>query len=313
MDIIVVCHTEFGFVDGKEVIYDKNHKEGVSVGVANLIKLADKYGVKITFAVMPEVADYFPKGIKHEVGLHIHPGFEEYTNPRGFKWTVGDEYLRKNCKQSSNSTVLWDYPYDEQFEMIKVGKECIEKQLGVSPKSFVGGRWCVNNDTVKALVENEFTHDCSAPAHSISDHYDWSKLPRICMPYHPDRKDYQKKGDLPILIVPISRALFGVTVNPEEFPNVGYRWIKACFKEYCNSGVPLFHLCLHSPSATDSYFFKKIENLFSLISQSKDINFMFASQTKQYKNEVYGSNFLPYFFAVDKKIIRAAIRKTVRL
>lgn len=308
MDVIVVCHTEFGFVSNKEVIYDKNHKEGVSVGVVNLIKLADKYGVKITFAVMPEVADYFPKGIKHEIGLHIHPGFEEYTNPRGLKWTVGDEYLRGNCKQSSNSTVLWDYPYDEQFEMIKTGRDYLTKKLGVEPKVFVGGRWCINNDTIKALVKNGFTHDCSAPAHSASDHYDWSKLPRICMSYHPDREDYQKEGDLPLLIVPISKTLGNGTANPEGSINFGYPWLKACFEEYYRTNIPLFHLCLHSPLATDAYFLSIMEDLFSLMSK-KSVNFLFASQVRQYENKKYKPNIIPYFFAINKNILKFGIKK----
>jgi peptidoglycan/xylan/chitin deacetylase (PgdA/CDA1 family) len=313
MNVIIVCHTEFGFVNNKEVIYDKNHKDGVIIGVPNLIKLADEYGIKITFAVMPEVADYFPKNIKHEIGLHIHPGWEKYKNKNGFEWNVGDEYLKNSCKQSSSSSVLWDYPYEEQFEMIKVGKARLKEKLGVNPRVFVSGRWCVNNDTIKALVENGFTHDCSAPAHSVAGHYDWSKLPRICMPYYPSKDDYQKIGEVPILIVPISRALFGVTANPEESPNVGYKWIKACFKEYYNKNVPLFHLCLHSPSVTDPYFLSRLENLFSIMSRNKDVKFLFASQVKQYESKTYEPNFLPYFFAVNKNTIKAAIRKVARL
>lgn len=53
MDVIIVVHTEFGFVHAKEVIPDKKATEGVSKGVPNLIKVADKHGAKATFAVMP--------------------------------------------------------------------------------------------------------------------------------------------------------------------------------------------------------------------------------------------------------------------
>ncbi len=300
MDVIVVCHTEFGFVSDKEVIYDKNHKEGASVGVINLIKLADKYGVKITFAVMPEVSDYFPKGIKHEIGLHIHPGFEEYTNPKGFKWTVGDEYLRQNCKQSSNSTVLWSYPYDEQFEMIKKGRDYLTEKLGIEPKIFVGGRWCINNDTIKALIKNGFTHDCSAPAHSASDHYDWSKLPRICMPYHPDKNDYQKEGDLSILELPISQCFPRGNVNPETVPNVGISWMKACFLEYYKQDANLFHICLHSPSMTSKYFIDAMEDFFIYISSFNNINFKYVCDVNEYENKKYRPNIIPYFFAINK-------------
>jgi len=92
MDVIIVCHTEFGLVKDKEVVADKNAVDGVRKGVPNLIKVADKYNAKVTFAVMPEVVKYFPKDIKHEIGLHIHPGWQEFQK-NGIKFYVGDLYL----------------------------------------------------------------------------------------------------------------------------------------------------------------------------------------------------------------------------
>ncbi|NQE54739.1 hypothetical protein C5S29_14205 [ANME-1 cluster archaeon GoMg3.2] len=184
MDVIIVCHTEFGLVKNKEVVGDKNAVDGIKTGVPNLIKVADKYNAKITFAVCPEVVKYFPMDIKHEVGLHIHPGWREFKI-QGVKFYVGDAYLKEHCNQSINSTVLRDYPYKEQLDMIKTGKDHLEDIFGIVPKSFVAGRWAINNDTVKALIKSEITHECSAPAHSEVNHYDWSMLPRICMPYHP--------------------------------------------------------------------------------------------------------------------------------
>ena len=151
MDVIIVVHTEFGFVHAKEVIPDKNATEGVSKGVPNLIKVADKHGAKVTFVVMPEVVDAFPKGINHEVGLHIHSGWEEFRQS-GFTFHVGDRYLREHCHQSSNSTVLRGYPYEEQLDMIQTGADCISDSLGVRPTTFVAGRWSIDNNTVKALI-----------------------------------------------------------------------------------------------------------------------------------------------------------------
>lgn len=253
MDIIIVCHTEFGFVSNKNIIFDKNAIFGVENGVLNLIKLADRYKAKITFAVCPETVKYFPKRINYEIGLHIHPGWQKHKY-KNFRWFVGDKYLKEHCQQSINSTILSDYSYEEQLNIIKIGKEYLEEAFNKELKVFVAGRWSINNDTVKALIESRFTHDRSAPAHSKSDHYDWSHLHRICMPYHPSKKDYQKTGDLPLLIVPISQTLFGGTVSPEGVITYGLRWLKACFSEYYQQNVPLFHICLHLPSMTDSYY-----------------------------------------------------------
>lgn len=299
MDVIIVCHTEFGFVEEKKAIYSREYKEGVTIGVPNLIKLADKYGAKITFAVMPEVADCFPKKISHEVGLHVHPNW--------------DEFLKKNCNQSSNSTVLWDYPYNEQFEMIKAGKELLIKEFGVVPKVFVAGRWCLNNNTIKALIKNGFTHDCSATASSKNDHLNWSELPRICMPYHPSEDNYQKKGGLSILEVPISQFFPSGSVNVEMIPKYGLPWLKACFLEYYRQGAPLFHICLHSPSITDGYFISAMNELLAFVVRHRGINFKFASEIKEYPDKKYKTEFLPYFFAINKNIINLGMRKIIKI
>jgi hypothetical protein len=313
MDVIIVCHTEFGLVKDKEVVADKNAVDGVRAGVPNLIKVADKYSAKVTFAVMPEVVKYIPETIKHEIGLHIHPGWLEFQK-HGIKFYVGDAYLKEHCKQSINSTVLRDYPYKEQLEMIKSGKDCLEDVFGITPKSLVAGRWAINNDTVKALIKAGITHDCSAPAHSKANHYDWSKLPRICMPYRPSEKDYQKKGSLPLLIVPISQMFLAGSVNPEVVSSVGLSWLKACFLEYYKQDMPLFHICLHSPCMTDPYFISAMEDFLKFISKHKNIHFKFASEIEEYDEVNPKTNILPYLFRVNRHIIKTyskAIRSRI--
>lgn len=310
MDIIIVCHTEFGYVKDKELVFEKN-PIGVEQGIPNLIDVADKYGAKITFAVCPEVVEYFPKGIKHEIGLHIHPGWV-YLKHKNGSWIVGDRYLKENCQQSANSTILRDYPYEEQLNMIRTGKAYLKDELGVKSKVFVAGKWCEDNNTIKALVEAGFTHSCSAVPHSKTDHYDWSKLPRICMPYHPSQENYQKRGSLPLLIVPISQTLLGGNVNPEEAPGVGLPWLKACFSEYYHQNLPLFHICLHSPSSTDDYFISIMDNLLGFISRHKNINFKFASEIKEYRPVIPRTNLLPYLLGINCDIIRTYAKGILR-
>lgn len=97
MDVIIVCHTEFGYVHEKRVIFNK-HPKGVEEGIPNLISLADKYKAKITFAVCPEVVDYFPAQIEHEIGLHIHPGCLQVEH-QGYSTEVGDSFLHEHSPQ----------------------------------------------------------------------------------------------------------------------------------------------------------------------------------------------------------------------
>jgi len=307
MDIIIVCHTEFGFVKDKKNIFDKNHKEGVESGVLNLAKIAKIHKAKISFAVMPEVAEYFPKNINHQIGLHIHPGWQEFKE-KNSSFFIGDSYLKNNCKQSLNSTALRDYSFAEQFEIIQKGKDYLRQRLNCEPKFFVAGRWSVNNDTIKALVQNGFTHECSAVPYSKALHHNWFELPRICLPYNPSKDNYQKTGDLPILMVPVSQFFPVGSVNPESVPYYGVSWLKACFLEYYKQNVPIFHICLHSPAMTDSYFINALDSLLSFISKHKNINFKFVSEIQKYPEKKYRTNILPYILNINLNIIRTKLK-----
>jgi len=304
MDIIIVCHTEFGFVYNKQVIYDKKATDGVKKGVINLAKIADKYSAKITFAIMPEIVDDFPKNINHELGLHIHPGMVQLDIFKGNKLYIGDSYLKEHCYQSINSTILRDYPYNEQLEMIKTGKDYLQDKFGIEPKSFVAGRWSINNDTIKALIDVGITHECSAITSSKSDHYDWSKLPRICMPYHPSSSDYQTRGNLPMLIVPISHLYGNGNFNPEAVLKVGLSYLKACFLEYYKQSLPLFHICLHSPCMIDNYYISATNDIIKFISNHKNINFKFVTEINEYNHVNPKTKMLPYLLAINRQVVR---------
>jgi hypothetical protein len=162
--------------------------------------------------------------------------------------------------------------------MIYMGMEYLRGVFGRRPSIFVAGRWSLNNQTIRALIEAGFTHDCSAPASHKAAHYDWSKLPRIQMPYHPSAHDYQVKGKLPLLIVPISQLPKGGNVNPEMARIYGSMYLKVCFGEYMIKKQPLFHICLHSPAMCDPYFIKVMDELVGFIAKQKDIHWKYASE-----------------------------------
>jgi hypothetical protein len=307
MDVIIVVHTEFGYVKDREVVYDKSATKGVSQGVPCLIKVADQFDAKITFAVMPEVVEYFPKETEHEIGLHLHPGWQEFRTG-DLTFQVGDCYLHEHCEQSLSSTVLTGYPYKEQFDMIRTGVNYLESEFGRRPTTFVAGRWSIDNNTVKALVNNGMERDCSATPRVKPCHFDWSKLPRICMPYHPSEYDYQEKGSVPFLIVPVSQMFPSGSVNPEAVPGRGFSWLKACFNEYYQQGMPLFHICLHSPCMTDAYFLSVMKEFLSFISRHENVDFRFASEVHEYRHRDPSTLIGPYLLGINRKIIRRGIR-----
>lgn len=308
MDVIIVCHTEFGYVKEKEVIFDKGYTGGTSEGVKNLLKLADKYGAKITFAVAPEVAPFFPKNTMHEIGLHVHPGWEEFGSGN-VKWFVGDQYLRKNCSIDNKSTALKDYTYKEQFELIFKAKERIYEIFNIEPKVFVAGRWSLNQDTLKVLSEIGITHECSALAGRKLSQTDWSKVPRLCAPYNPDKDNYQKKGSLPITIIPVSQTWLAGEVNPERTIVYGFPWLKACFREYYQSKTPVFHIALHSPSMTSDYFIELFGNFLSFICQHPDIRFKFATEIKSVNENNQRQRIIPYFGAVNITLLKSIFNR----
>jgi len=311
MDVIVVCHTELEELADRTTMGDEKHPIEVTKAVLNLVKIADGHGARITFAVCPEVAKYLPKDLRHEIGLHIHPGEAEWKRDET-GWYTGDLYLREHCRQSLDSSVLSDYPYEEQLYMVEKGKAYLEAEFGVEVKTFVAGRWSLNNDTVKALVRAGISRDCSALAQTKQNYYDWSDLPRICMPYHPSAENYQEAGDLPLLMIPISQMLFAGNVDPEVEPLVGLPWLKACFLEYYWQNLPLFHICLHSACMTNAYYISVMDDFLEFISRHANIEFKFASEIEQYNVKDPKTNILPYLFTgVNWKIISSFIKMKI--
>jgi hypothetical protein len=309
MDIVIVCHTEFGYVYDKRVIFDKSEVKSISLAVRKLKEFIKKYKIKITFALCPEVSKYFPLKIDQEIGLHIHPGWQEFQYKK-LKWVVGDEYLRRQYKTSISSTVLRDYPYRDQFKLIKIGKDYLENLSKRKIRTFVSGRWSVNNETIQAIIKNGLVYDCSPLPASKTSHYDWSKLARISFPYHPAQNDYQKEGDLSLLIVPTSQYFPKGCVSPESIPEVGIGWLKACFLEYYQQDAPLFHICFHSPSMTSSYFISGFEAFLKFISKYK-VEFKFVSEIKKYKKIIPQTNIYPYFRYLNKDVIKTFLKQKV--
>lgn len=196
-----------------------------------------------------------------------------------------------------------------------MGKAYLEEKLHREPRVFVAGRYSVGNNTIRALITMNFTHDCTAIPHYRSKLCDWSRLPRICMPYHPHKDDYQISGDVPLLIIPVSRFFPYGTMSPELAPFCGVSWLKACFREYYRNSSPVFHICLHSPSMTDSYFRSVMDKLLDFISSHQGISFRFASEVESsLAGELKGAkaSMLPYMLSLNKSILRAGLRILLR-
>ena len=119
-------------------------------GIKKIMEEFDKVGAKVLFFVdFAEAFDYGKEKIEkvvrvildrgHDVGVHIHP----------------DHMADKN------RMFLWEYSYDEQFEIISKCTDLYTEIVGHKPLSFRAGKYGANRDTLDILSELGYRYDFS--------------------------------------------------------------------------------------------------------------------------------------------------------
>lgn len=297
MKIIITCHSELGTSNNKIISFDKKYIKNVESNLVNTLNIIRKNRAKIFFAIMPEIIDYFDSNIINsdiaEIGLHIHPD---------------DNLLIKKGVSDYKNKGLRNYNYKKQKKMINTGKKIIEKEFDVNIQSFVAGKWSINNDTTKILEELKFDYDCSPCPQFTSEYCDWSDLKRISLPYTPDINDYQSQGNINIAMIPVSKDILGGVASPENLN--GLNFLKACFKEYYTQNLPLFHICLHSPSMFSIYYQKVFDNLLQYINIHK-VEYILPNQIDSNlinQNASIDNKITPYLKKIDLNIIKNVLR-----
>lgn len=80
----------------------------------------------------------------HDIGVHIHP----------------------DHMADSNRRFLWEYSYDEQYQIISQCTDFYKQIVGTEPVSFRAGRYGANDDTIKILAELGYKYDFSEFPHN---------------------------------------------------------------------------------------------------------------------------------------------------
>ena len=119
-------------------------------GITKQIAMLDQYGIKGLFFVdfaeawtfgekkIAEIVQYISlKG--HDVGVHLHP-----------------QYM-----SDSQRLFLYEYSYDEQFDLIKRCTELYKKILNKAPLAFRAGKYGANMDTLRILGKLGYRYDFS--------------------------------------------------------------------------------------------------------------------------------------------------------
>ncbi len=159
-------------------------------GLPMLLDLYDKYGVKATFFYIANFAKQHPEIIKivkergHEIACH------GLTHRHDKAFDV--------------------MPYEEQLEHLSTAKNILEDIAGEEVISFRAPALRVNFDTPKALIEAGFKYDSSVAPQRMDmfmslgskNKMQWFGAPRT--PYKANAGNLARKGDSPIIEVPVS-------------------------------------------------------------------------------------------------------------
>ena len=220
--------------------------------VKRSLDLFDQTGIKATFFWVAETAkDYssvFNRIVKsgHEVGCH------------GLTHGQNEEY-------SSMSSGL-------QRDMLTKATSILKKSTGTDIVSFRGPRVKTSSITQKILVDLGYSSDssvCSQRLDFISSNLinpGWIIAPRI--PYHPNPESPYKRGDMNLLVVPVS-ALILPFVSGALY-SFGLNWMKLFFdflyRESLLTGKPvvyLFHPAEFAPKerVREEQYSVKVEGL----------------------------------------------------
>ena len=149
--VIVTIDTEGheGTDPVRHLIWGETKRDGMC-GVPRIMEECDKVGAKALFFVDFAAAWHFGKDniaevVKyivehgHDVGVHIHP--DHMADP--------------------NRMFLFDYSYDEQYEIIKKCTDLYVDILGVKPIAFRAGKYAANHDTLDILAKLGYKADFS--------------------------------------------------------------------------------------------------------------------------------------------------------
>lgn len=185
---------------------DESGYKVLKEGMPLLLDLYEKYNVKCTFFFTGYIAKLYPEVVKmvlpygHEVGSH---GLS-HTKENGFD-------------------VM---PLDKQISHLRESKNILEDIIGEEVISFRAPALRVNNDTTIALAETGYKIDSSVASQRFDmfmsfgglKKLNWLTAPRL--PYRTSEESLFKKGESPIIEIPLSASLLPyLSTTMRIFPN----------------------------------------------------------------------------------------------
>lgn len=147
----------------RRYVYGASEKYGYALPMT--LKILKEHGIKGVFFVEPLFAARF--GLDklqvilelileagQEVQLHIHP-----------EW-CDEASIFSSVRATTKRASLWQFSYEEQAELIRIGTELISAAGGPRMRAFRAGSFAANGDTWRALAVEGYEFDSSLNATS---------------------------------------------------------------------------------------------------------------------------------------------------
>ncbi|MFI1771042.1 hypothetical protein [Thalassobellus citreus] len=180
----------------KQPLAFKNIYEGI---VNNLQPIFDKYKVKATYLLSPEVI-YDAKSVsvfksfgnKVELGTHLH---SEFIEPQS------------NFKSDNTNHYQKDFEASIEKEKLENLTNLFKEKFGYQPLSFRAGRFGISEDSLQFLEDLGYKVDSS-----VTPDMHWKNtngnsvnfMGSPYQPYYPSNSDFRKLGYLNIIQVPVT-------------------------------------------------------------------------------------------------------------
>lgn len=173
---------------------DKTGEKVLNQGMPELLDIYKKYEVKSTFYFTGYIAKLFPEIVK----MIVEDGHEVASH--------GKSHLKEN-----GFDVM---PFEKQKRHLIETKTLLEDISGQEVINFRAPALRVNNSTARALIEAGYRIDSSVASQRFDFFLsfggriklNWLKAPR--KPYRTDHNSIFKKGDSPLVEVPLSAFVF---------------------------------------------------------------------------------------------------------
>lgn len=180
----------------KQPLSFKNTREGV---VNNLQPIFDRYGVRATYLLSPEVINdalsvkvFKELSAKVELGTHLHSEFIEPL--ANFNTNNTDHYQA-------------DFSEDIEFQKLQNLTTLFVKTFGYNPTSFRAGRFGISQSTMKHLEDLKYLVDSSVTPDMQWKNSNGSKVNFFgapYQPYHPKATNFKKSGNMKIIQFPVT-------------------------------------------------------------------------------------------------------------